>query len=257
MNRLIALPLLAIPLALAACAEPIDENANADETELDVATTDGEQEALERAIEAGDFGELQLGAKIVGPEGPEPTTTLSTPEGNFADMRSYVSCPAGMDPCDPDTAPEGTIYTYVHVVHPGEDNDPSSGSGEGNDSSDIEIANAFKMTQPAYGFTGVAGYSQAEALAAAGNAARVIITCGEDDNLVWTINAGEGGNQWEQAEPLTFYWQSTVPPSGPQRAYAIQANRTTATGAGPFPAVDDDARNACAAPMAKGTSTSR
>ncbi|GEM_PF-250945 len=244
---------LGLSLGLAACAEPIDEsNDGSDLTELDTATTDGEEEALARAVDSGDFGELQLGAKIVGPQGPEPTGTLSTPEGNFADIRSYVACPAGMDPCDPANAPEGTVFTYVHVVHPGEDNDPSTGSGEGNDSSDIEIANAFKMTQPAYGFTGVAGYSHAEALSAAGAKTRVVITCGEDDNLVWTINPGEGGDQWEQAEPLTFYWQSTLPPSGPQEAYAIQANRTTATGPGPFPAPNDEVMNACRVPANNG-----
>ena len=243
---------LGLSLGLAACAEPIDENRGDDDTELAVATTDGEAEALERAVEAGDFATLRLGAKIVGPQGAESTGALSTPEGNFADIRSYVACPAGMDPCDPATAPEGTVYTYVHVIHPGEDNDPATGSGTGNDSSDVELANAFKMTQPAYGFTGVAGYSHAEALAAAGAKTRVVITCGEDGNLVWTVNPGDGGDQWEQAEPLTFYWQSTLPPSGPQRAYAIQANRTTATGPGPFPAVDEQAPNACTAPVATG-----
>ena len=244
--------LAALSIGLAACAEPIEERDNSDLTELEVATTDGEAEALARAIEAGDFGALQLGARIVGPQGEEPTGTLSTPEGNFADIRSYVACPAGIDPCDPATAPEGTIYTYVHVVYPGEDNDPETGSGEGADSSDIELATAFQMTQPAYGFTGIAGYSHAEALAAAGRSVEVVITCGDDGNIVWTVNAGDGGNQWEQAEPLTFYWQSTLPPAGLQEAYAIQANRTMASGSGPYPDADDTAGNACLAPSTAG-----
>lgn len=239
------LPLLPLALGLAACAEPIEES-EVDDTELEIATTDDEAEALDRSIEAGDFGSLQLGAKIEGPEGPEPSGALSTPEGNFADIRSYVACPAGMQECNPEIAPQGQIYTYVHVVHPGEDNDPSTGSGEGADSSDVETANAFMMTMPAYGFTGIAGYSFAEARAAGGSQTQVVITCGRDGNLVWTVNPGDGGDQWEQSEPITFYWQSTVPPAGPQEAYAIEANRTVATGPGPYPSADDSASNACA-----------
>ncbi len=41
---------------------------------------------------------------------------LTNADGAFADITSFVACPAGMDPCDPATAPAGTIYTYVHVI---------------------------------------------------------------------------------------------------------------------------------------------
>ncbi|MXO90170.1 hypothetical protein [Pontixanthobacter aquaemixtae] len=230
----------AAALALAACSDEPDKDA----TELESATTEGEADALAAALPVGDFMDLKLGAKIVGPQGPEVTGTLDSAEGSFADIRSYVACPAGMDPCDPKTAPEGTIYTYVHVVYPGEDNEDDTGSGEGNDSSDVEQATSFRMLRPAHGFTGSVGYSKAEALAAIGEKADIVVTC-LDGAIIWSVNPGDAGDQWEQAEPMTFYWQSTLPPSGPAPAYSIKANYTEAAGSGPYPAAKDGATNAC------------
>ncbi len=239
----VLLPMAAI-VSLAACAEPIDQN----RTDLDIAETEEEAEVLATSFEAGDFMDLELGAKIVGPQGPEVKTTLSNKASAFADITSYVACPAGMEECDPATAPEGTIYTYVHTVFPGEDNDAETGSGTGNDSSDIESAVSFQMTQPAHGFTGNAGYSFDALLAAVGPKAEAAVTC-LDGGIAWIINAGDGGNQWEQAEPITFYWQSTLPPAGPADAYAIDADYTVATGSGPYPAASDSATNACMAEL--------
>ena len=238
---------LAVGLALSACSEEPAGGA-ADDTDIDVATTDGEAEAMSRALEAGDFAGLSLGAKIDGPQGPEPVGRLTTPEGAFADMTSYVACPDGVQTCVPADAPEGTVYTYVHIVYPGEDNDASTGSGEGPDSSDVEAAKSFGTTRPVHGFTGSVGYSQAELQAAAGADARMVVTCSADGGLLWTIDTGDGGDQWERGEPITFWWQSTVPPAGPQDAYAIDADGTTATGSGPFPDAAQGARNACLDP---------
>jgi hypothetical protein len=150
-----------------------------------------------------------------------------------------------MDVCDPATAPEGTVYTYVHIVYPGEDMDPSTGAGEGADDIDVEMATAFKMTAPAHGFNGVAGFSKAEAIAAAGDKVQVVVTCDDQGALLWTVNAGDGGNQWEDAEPLTFFWQSTLPPAGPAPHYEIRADQVSGTGDGPYPAADASATNAC------------
>ncbi len=232
---------LSTALALAACSDGAN---NSDVTDLTSADSDGEAAAMAAALNAGDFADLQLGAKIVGPQGEEVIGAMSNAEGNFADIRSFVACPAGMDPCDPKTAPVGTVYTYVHIVYPGEDNSAKTGSGAGNTSSDIERATGFKMTMPANGFNGVAGYSKGEALAAIGAKADVVISC-KDGALSWTVDAGDGGDQWEQAEPLTFYWQSTLPPYGPAKVYAIDANYAEAIGAGPYPAPQDGAKNAC------------
>ena len=228
-------------LALAACSDKPD---NTEATDLTTVNSDGEAAAMAASLNAGDFIDLKLGAKIVGPQGPEVEGAMFNAEGNFADIRSFVACPAGMDKCDPKTAPEGTIYTYVHVVYPGEDNSAKTGVGAGNTSSNIERATAFKMTMPAHGFTGVAGYSKAEAHSAIGAKADVVISC-KDGALAWTVSAGDGGNQWEQAEPLTFYWQSTLPPSGPAKAYAIEANYAEAIGPGPYPANKEGVANAC------------
>ncbi|MDE1466800.1 hypothetical protein [Aurantiacibacter sp. D1-12] len=230
----------ALALALSACSnEPeVDEG-------TDLAAEDEELEVAMQSREVTDFMDIALGAKIVGPQGPEVKSRMANAESAFADITSYVTCPAGMDPCDPATAPEGTIFTYVHIVYPGEDNDPTTGSGDGNDSSTVETMEAFRMTMPSHGFTGVAGYSVAEAGVALGDVGTIIITCHED-GISWTVEEGDGGDQWEQAEPITFFWQSTLPPAGPSEAYEVFANYTAAQGPGPYPAADETVTNACA-----------
>lgn len=235
-----------LALSLAACSDdPTPAEVEDQEvTDLNSANTDGKAYAKAKALPAGDMTEFTLGAKVVGPKGPEVTGAMSNEAGNFADLRAYVSCPKGMDKCDPKTAAQGTIYTYVFVVYPGGDNKAASGVGTGNTVSDIERATAFRMTMPAYGFTGNAGYAKPEALAAIGPKADVVITC-DAGKLVWTVSAGDGGDQWEQKEPLTFYWQSTLPPAGPAKAYALDADGTTAMGSGPYPAAKDGIKNAC------------
>ena len=231
------------PLALlAACA---DGGPSVETTDLDDIESDGDAEAARRALPAGDFLELSLGAKIVGPEGEEVKARMENEAGAFADITSYVACPAGITRCDPASLPEGTVYTYVHIVYPGEDNDPTTGSASGDDSSTVETADMFRLIRPAHGFTGNAGYAKAEALSAMDADTDIVISC-EDDAIAWTIEAGDGGNQWQQAEPLTFYWQSTVPPAGPAPAYEIFANAVAAQGMGPYPAADTQAANACA-----------
>ncbi len=240
-------PLLAAvaALALSACAEDPSTVEGTDETDLDDANTESAREAAAAALNAGEFATLKLGAKIVGPQGPEVKATLSNDAGNFADITSYVACPEDFTTCDPENAPKGTIYTYVHTVYPGEDNDASTGAGAGVTSSDVERATMFRMTRPATGFTGTVGYAKAEALAAVGTKADVIITC-DNGALAWTISAGDGGDQWQAREPITFYWQSTVPPAGPADAYAIDVDGTRASGNGPYPGAGEGSANACA-----------
>lgn len=232
-------------LALAACGNPGDDTIDDDSAELEVATTDGEAEAMAKDLDPMDFADLKLGAKIVGPQGEEVKTSLRNEGGILADITSYVACPEGMEECDPETAPEGTIYTYVHIVYPGEDMDPTTGAGDGPDDADVEMATGFKMLAPALGFTGVAGFSKAEAISAAGEKVDVIVTCDDNGAIIWTVNAGDGGDQWEDAEPLTFFWQSTLPPSGPAPHYEIRANDVSASGNGPYPGAKAGAKNAC------------
>ncbi|MWV28090.1 hypothetical protein [Aurantiacibacter rhizosphaerae] len=235
-----ALPIaLFVTTALSACsAEPEVDN------DTDLAAEDEEAEIARESLNAGDFADLQLGAKIVGPQGEEVKGRLTNETGAFADITSFVACPAGMDECDPATAPEGTIYTYVHTVYPGEDNDPSTGSGDGNDASNVETTEAFRMTMPSHGFTGSAGFSYAEAANAITDRMLIVATCHEQ-GIAWTVEEGDGGDQWGQGEPITFYWQSTLPPAGPADAYEVFANYTAASGPGPYPAASDTATNAC------------
>lgn len=235
-------PVIAVALTLAACSqEPSPREVQDQEvTDLNSANTDGKADAQAKALAAGDMTELTIGGRT-----GEKTTAMSNSAGNFADMRGYVACPKGMDPCNPGTAPAGTVYTYAFVVYPGGDNDDKSGIGQGNTASDIERGTAFRMTMPAHGFTGQAGYAKPEALAAIGPKADVVVSC-DAGKLIWTVSAGDGGDQWEQKEPLTFYWQSTLPPAGPAEAYAFDADNTTATGIGPYPAAREGVANACA-----------
>jgi hypothetical protein len=232
----------ALALGLAACSqEPSPREVQHQEvTDLNTADTDGKAYAKARSLPAGDMTEFTLGGRF-----GEKAIAMSNSAGNFADLRGYVACPKGIDPCDPRTAPAGTVYTYAFVVYPGGDNEDDSGIGPGNTASDIERGTAFRMTMPAHGFTGKAGYAKPEALAAIGPKADVVITC-DAGKIVWTVNAGDGGDQWEQKEPLTFYWQSTLPPAGSAKAYAFDADGTTAVGSGPYPAPREGVANACA-----------
>jgi hypothetical protein len=232
----------ALALALAACSDDPTPREVQDQEVTDLGKVDSNSEAIAKAksIPAGDFTEFTLGGRTV-----EKTVAMANSAGSFADLRSFVACPKGMDPCNPKTAPEGTVYTYVMVVYPGGDNDDDTGIGSHNTASDIERATAFRMTMPAHGFTGKAGYAKPEALAAIGPKADVVVSC-DAGKIVWTISAGDGGNQWEQKEPLTFYWQSTLPPAGSASAYAFDADSTEATGSGAYPAAKQGAKNACA-----------
>lgn len=232
----------ALTLALAACSgEPSQREVEDQEvTDLNSANTDGKADAKAKALPPGDFSELTLGGRT-----REATSAMRNAAGNFADVRGFVACPRGIDPCDPATAPAGTVFTYVLVVYPGGDNNDDTGIGPGNTASDIERATAFRMAMPAHGFTGKAGYSKPEALAAIGAKADVVVSC-DAGKIVWTVSAGDGGNQWEQKEPLTFYWQTTLPPAGQSAAYVFDADSTSATGSGPYPAAREGVANACA-----------
>lgn len=244
MRKLLTASALALApiLALAACSDDPSPREVRDQevTDLNSANTDGKAEALAKALPAGDLTELRLGGRF-----GERTAAMANGSGSFADLRGYVACPQGMDRCDPKRAPAGTVFTYVLVVYPGGDNDEDTGIGANNTASDIERATAFRMVMPAHGFTGSAGYAKPEALAAIGPKADVVITC-DNGGLVWTVSAGDGGNQWEQKEPLTFYWQSTLPPAGNSPAYVFDADSTFSTGSGPYPAAKEGAKNACA-----------
>ena len=179
-----------------------------------------------------DLDVIALGAKIVGPVGPEVQTTFVNENGQgIGDLESSVSCPDGFADCTPATNPAGTVYTYVHTVIPGVDlaNDPPfPAPGEVIDFNDVT---GFKLTFAAAGFNGVAGYRFADADAALGDQSTVAIEHLPDGSLSWSVS----NDEWDTGEAITFFWQTTQSPSGPGGQYQISDGAVTGLGAGPLP----------------------
>jgi hypothetical protein len=161
-----------------------------------------------------DLAKLTLGARIAG---ADTQGTFVSDKQTLATVSSYVACPEGVTPCDPQTAPAGTVYTYVHRVTPGEA---------------VASTTVFRTARPAAGFANGVGYTFAEAAAALGPDGQIDV---EADNgaLVWRVI---GGDRWKAGESISFYWQSTLPPAGPADAYLIETDGSVAIGSGPFPA---------------------
>ena len=49
-----------------------------------------------------------------------------------------------------------------------------------------------------------------------------------------------GGNGWQTGEPITFFWQSTLPPDGAAEAYSLRADEKIAMASGPFPPKEEN-----------------
>lgn len=195
------------------------------------------QKANAASLIPTNFDELNLGATIVGPVGPEVETTLVNPDDfGLGDLTSSVSCPPGFTSCVPPENPTGTIYTYVHQVTPGVDfpNDPPFPQPENN----IPFNNVqqFSLGFDAAGFNGVAGYSFSQAENALGSDANFNIEQLDDGRLTWTVS---GGENWDtntvNPETITFFWQTTQAPSGPGGTYIASNNSTFGSGNGPLP----------------------
>lgn len=215
-------------LALAACSgEPDDPAPSPSPDKSAQANAPSEP----RTLVAADLGEMQLGAKIEGPLGPEVDASIVFGGRSIGDISSFVACPAEYDTCDPADMPEGTVFTYVHTVVPGVDdpNDPPFTRPVGLDK--VEAATLFSTVRKATGFTGSIGYDYAQAEKALGEDGEIRV---EDDNgtLVWRVVGGDG---WQTGEPITFFWQSTLPPEGPAEAYSFRADEKIAMASGPFP----------------------
>jgi hypothetical protein len=201
--------LAALPLALvAACGSPQPE---AEPSPTPTATPD-----KPKTLVPADLGQLVLGARIEGPDGPETSGTFTVDGETLGEVVSYVACPEGMDPCDPATAPEGTIYTYVHKVTPAEG---------------VASATLFRTARRATGFANVIGFAKAEAADVLGEEGQIDVAS-DNGALVWRVI---GGNGWAAGETLTFFWQSTLPPEGAREAFQFEADGTSAQGSGPFP----------------------
>ena len=212
--------LLLVSLALASCSQGEPESEPSPTPTV----------AQPRTLAAADLDLSTLGAKIVGPQGPEVETVLSTGNREVGKMVSFVACPQGIEECKPGEMPEGTIYTYVHQVTLSEEQELESEVSEG-----PEVVESpptlFRTTNKAHGFNRAVGYSNAQALDALGSEDAISITS-DDGHLIWRVVEGDG---WKPGSTLTFWWQSTLPPAGPADAYLLEVDGNQAMAAGPFP----------------------
>ncbi|MEO0378615.1 MAG: exosortase, PEP-CTERM interaction domain protein [Cyanobacteria bacterium P01_A01_bin.17] len=184
-------------------------------------------------VTATDLDSLSLGPTIVGPVGPTVDTTFITAdERGIGDFMSSVSCPAGFTVCTPPTNPAGTIYTYRHQVTPGIDlpNDPPFPSPN----SLLPLSNTrdFQLDFGAAGFNGVAGYSFSDAEAALNDGVEIRIEQLDDGRLAWRLPENSG---WDTNESLTFFWQTTQSPSGPDGSYTLASESELGSAQGPLP----------------------
>lgn len=161
-----------------------------------------------------DFATLKLGGKIAGSD----ATGKFVSDGEvLAEVASYVACPEGVTACDPKALPPDTVYTYVHRVTPGKA---------------VASATLFRTARPAPGFANGVGYDNAQAAAALGPDGQIDVAA-DNGALVWRVIGGDG---WKAGEPITFYWQSTLPPADTGDAYLVESDGSVAIGNGPFPA---------------------
>ena len=232
-RRLVSRMLAPVALAavLAACAgEPEDTEPSPTPSVAADAPSDP------RTLVAADFGELELGARIEGAVGPEVEASIIVDGRSIGDIVSYVACPAGVEECDPDELPDDTVYTYVHIVRPGVDdpNDPPFMRPVGLD--EVEAATLFATVREARGFNGAIGFDRAQVEEALGPDGTIRV---QDDNgtLAWRVVGGDG---WQTGEAITFFWQSTLPPAGPDEAYTLRADEKIAMASGPFPPRAED-----------------
>lgn len=185
-------------------------------------------------VTATDFDGLTLGAKIVGPVGSEVEVTLintvNSGEG-VGDLSSSVSCPDGFASCTPPSNPSGTIYTYVHTVTPGVDFPNDAPFPEPGTIVPFDNVSQFELGFAAEGFNGVAGYSFSEANTTLGGSDQFAIEHQADGSLSWSLSSGG----WDTGESITFFWQTTQPPSGPGGVYSINDGSVSGSGPGPLP----------------------
>ena len=167
-----------------------------------------------RTLVPADFATLKLGAKIAG---ADATGKFASDGQVLAEVDSYVACPEGVTACDPKALPAGTVYTYAHRVTPGKA---------------VTSATLFRTARPAPGFANGVGYDNAQAAAALGPDGQIDVAA-DNGALVWRVIGGDG---WKAGEPITFYWQSTLPPSGASEAFLVESDGSVAIGSGPFPA---------------------
>lgn len=211
------------PLALIACGDSA-------ETEVVAEPTPTATVAGPRTLAAADYDAAMIGAKIEGPQGSEVESSLMAEGREIGSIVSFVACPRETANCDPATMPEGTVYTYVHQVTLAEELADRDEAAEAEAPTEAP-ATLFRSTRRATGFNGSIGYSREQAEAALGDGEAIGVTA-DQGQLIWRVTSGEG---WTPGATITFWWQSTLPPAGPEEAWQFEARGLTASGTGPFP----------------------
>tara|TARA_R110002153_G_C13283207_1_gene494281 strand:- start:134 stop:826 length:693 start_codon:yes stop_codon:yes gene_type:complete len=180
-------------------------------------------------IMSSDYDVLDFGAKITGPVGPEVEVSLINSAGDsVGDLLSSVSCPEGFTACIPANNSPGIIYTYAHTVIPGVDKENDAPFPNPPTVLPFDDVQTFSLGYEAVGFNGIAGYSFSNAATANVGFDIELNDAGE---LVWSSTSDE----WDSAEEITFFWQTTQAPSGPGGIYSINNLNGTASGIGPVP----------------------
>ena len=174
-----------------------------------------------------DLDTLVLGATVVGPVGPTVDSSFLTPDGaaSIGDFSGGAACPDGFAECIPPQNPAGTVYTFFQTVVPGADtvaNDPPfAGPGP----VDPGVATSYALGFAPAGFNGLAGYGFAEA-----GPLSFDIDRADDGSLTFTST----GDDWTAGTGVTFFFQTTRPPSGPGGRYVLSGD-LSGTAAGPLP----------------------
>ena len=222
MMRLAYLALPGIMFALASCGSP----------EPDPAPTPTATITAPRTLVGADLDLSTLGAKIAGPQGSEVETVLSARNRQIGTLVSYVACPAGVEECRLGEMPEDTVYTYVHAVTLAEQN---YGEEAENGPETVEAPpTLFRTIRKAAGFNQSIGYSTADAEAVLGDPDAISIS-NDNGSLIWRVVRGSG---WKPGGTVTFWWQSTLPPQGPDEAYLFEVDGNQVAATGPFPPED-------------------
>ena len=159
----------------------------------------------------------------------------------IGDIASRVQCPEDVDPCNPDEAEDGPIYTCIYEVHPGFDGSNDAPFDIPEEVHPVERAPSFALTFPAHGFTGVAGYAVYDAEEVLAEGFNTSISC-FDDRIIWSFPKE---SRWSTGETVTFFWQSTQPPSGPDGEYRFVADAMEAIGFGSMPTVGGEIPAIC------------
>lgn len=213
---------LSLLFALAsACA-----GGNGNETEAEPPIAESEN-----TIAPTDLGALALGEPVEIADRPEIDSSLIAGDVALGNLLSRVRCPDGVERCLPADLPRTTIYTYVYEVRPGFDDPNNPGLAMPEQVVPVERGESFALAFPASGFTGVAGYAVEPARDVLAEGFNAVIAC-EDGRLTWTVPADA---EWSTGDTLTFFWQSTQPPSDSLGEYIFIGDGAEGRGRGPMP----------------------